>query len=273
MPLLTKTMPKLAVITINHNHGEMLKKAIESLHEQETPEPFSIFVVNNTPDKATKAWLNSAYPGVQVLENPQPQGFAQNINQVITHNPQYDFYLLLNPDVICQPGMIAGLLTAMAEDPHLGVAGPELLNFDGTVQPSRRRFASFWVLMYRALHIDAVFKNLPAVEHYLMTGDTFEDVTTVDWVTGAVMLLRKQALDQVGLMDERFFLYFEDEDLCCRMWQQGWKVCYVRSAQAYHAHLAEGRKKILSKANFHHLLSAFKMLIKYRGKISACTER
>jgi GT2 family glycosyltransferase len=266
-------MTKLAVITINHGHGEMIRKTIATLHEQVAREPFTAFVVNNVPDNATKTWLADAYPEVRVVENSHPLGFASNINRVITLNPSFDFYLLLNPDVVCLPGMIAGLMGVMAEDEEIGVAGPELLNFDGSVQPSRRRFASFRVLVYRALHIDALFKGLPAVDHYLMTGDNFEGITAVDWVTGAVMLLRKKALDKVGLMDERFFLYFEDEDLCCRMWQQGWKVCYVRSAQAYHAHLAEGRKKVFSRANIQHLLSAFKMLVKYRGKISACKER
>ena len=265
-------MDKLAVITINHNHGEMIKKAIESLHEQSFPGSFTTFVINNTADTTTKTWLANTYPEVQVLENAHPRGFASNVNQVITQNPEFDFYLLLNPDVICMPGMLADLMQVMAEDERIGVAGPQLLNLDGSVQPSRRRFASFRVLIYRALHLDALCKHLPAVDHYLMSRDVFKGITAVDWLTGAVLLLRKTALEQVGLMDERFFLYFEDEDLCCRMWQQGWKVCYVPFAQAYHAHLAEGRKKIFSRANFHHIHSAFKMLIKYRGKIGSCQQ-
>ncbi len=266
-------MDKLAVITINHDHGHMIRKTIDSLHGQNPRLPFVTYVINNTPDTDTSAWLAEAYPEVEVLQNPHPQGFAWNVNQVITRYPDFAFYLLLNPDVICLPGMIDGLLNVMASDPQIGAAGPALRNFDDTIQPSRRRFASFRVLVYRALHIDQLFKDLPAVDHYLMTRDVFDQVTEVDWVTGAVMLLRKAALDQVGLMDERFYMYFEDEDLCCRMWRQGWKVCYVPSAQAYHAHLAEGRKKILSRANLHHLHSAFKMLVKYRGKIEKCTQR
>lgn len=256
----------------------MLKKMIESLGSSGNggllalPQAARVFVINNVPDTAAKAWLTHTYPEVQVIENARPQGFAHNVNQVIQQNPDFEFYLLINPDVISLPGMIEGLLAVMERDPKVGVAGPELLNFDGSIQPSRRRFASFRVLIFRALHLDGIFKNLPAVNHYLMSNDSFDEVSEVDWITGAVLLLRKKALDQVGLMDERFFLYFEDEDLCCRMWQNSWKVCYVRTARAYHAHIAEGRKKILSKANFHHLLSAFKMLIKYRGKISKCTE-
>ena len=265
-------MIKLAVIIINHNHGEMIKKSIESLYEQKTADPFMVFVVNNTPDDGTRTWLMDDYPQVCLLENPSPKGFASNVNQVICQNPNFDFYLLLNPDVICLSGMVDDLMMVMTENDRIGIAGPKLLNFDDSVQPFRRRFASFRVLIYRALHIDKLFKHLPAVDLYLMNKDTFTGITEVDWITGAVMLLRKTALDQVGLMDERFFLYFEDEDLCCRMWQQGWTVCYVPWAKAYHAHLAEGRTKIFSKANTYHLQSALKMLIKYRGKISTCKE-
>jgi len=167
-------MEKLAVITINHDHGEMIRKAVTSLHEQMTSQPFRMFLINNTPDSPTKAWLAGAFPDVQIIENPHPRGFAENINWVITQNPKFDYYLLLNPDVICLPGMLENLIYVMAKDEKVGVAGPELRNFDDTVQPSRRRFASFRVLMYRALHIDAVFKNLPAVDHYLMSKDVFE---------------------------------------------------------------------------------------------------
>jgi GT2 family glycosyltransferase len=265
-------MAKLAIIIINHKHGDMIKKAINSIDSSATGISFKVFVINNVPDSKTTNWLADAYPDIHRVDNVRPQGFARNINQVIKHNPDFDFYLSLNPDVVCFPGMITNLIAVMTENLKIGVLGPELLNFDDTIQPSRRRFANFRVLIFRALHLDAIFKNLRVVNDYLMTNDVFDTVNDVDWVTGAVMLLRKQALDQVGLMDERFFMYFEDEDLCCRMWQNDWKVCYVRSAQAYHTHLAEGRNKILSKTNFYHLLSAVKILIKYRGRIGRCTD-
>lgn len=259
---------KLAVIIINHQHTEMIQKAINSLPENVVNEPHQLFVINNLPDERTAAWLADHYPQAVVIHPTRPRGFASNINSVIRENPDFDFYLLLNPDVICHDGMVDRLLTAMREDGQVGAAGPELLNPDGTVQPSRRRFARFKVLVIRALHLDKVFKGLSAVADYMMHGEEFEPISEVDWVTGAVMLLRKTALDQVGLMDERFHLYFEDEDLCCRMWRAGWKVVYVKHAQADHVHIAAGRNKIFSKENFHHILSAVKMLIKYRGRIS-----
>jgi GT2 family glycosyltransferase len=263
--------PRLAVITINHQHGEMITKMIDSLTAlAQSDQPAQIFVINNVEDEAVKTWLTTEHPEITLIENAHPKGFASNINATIRQHPAFDFYLLINPDVICLPEMIPALVRKMSEDSEVGVAGPKLLNMDGSVQPSRRRFATFPVLILRALHVDALFKNLSAVDRYLMNDVRFDSDVEVDWITGAVMLLRKQALDEVGLFDEQFYMYFEDEDLCCRMWQQGWKVCYLPDAQAYHAHLAEGRKRILSQANIRHITSAFKMLIKYRGKITQC---
>ena len=235
--------------------------------------PIQAFVINNIKSPETTSWLQKTYPETIILNNPKPRGFAANINTIITKYPNFDYYLLLNPDAICLPRLLVNLLQAMQEDRRVGIAGPQLMNMDGTLQPSRRRFASLPVLILRALHIDSLIKHLDTVDQYLMRDAFFTSTTAVDWITGAVMLLRKEALDDVGLFDERFFMYFEDEDLCCRMWQKGWKVYYVPNAKAYHAHIAEGRKKILSRANLHHITSAIRMMLKYHGKITNCTKK
>jgi GT2 family glycosyltransferase len=261
-------MTKLATITINHNHGEMIRETIKSLFSTCEEVSFKSFVINNRVDAETTAWLKDNFPSVELIQNGHPRGFADNNNRFIESHPEFDYYLLLNPDVVCLPGMIGALLNTMEVHPEIGVSGPLLMNPDGSVQPNRRRFANIFVLALRILHLDAIFKHLPAVDHYLMHDTQFSDKTEVDWITGAVLLLRKAALDQVGLFDERFFLYFEDEDLCCRMWREGWKICYVPQAQAYHRHIAAGRKQLFSKENFTQLASAFKMFIKYRGKIT-----
>lgn len=261
-------MTKLALVTINHNHGEMIQKTIESLFSSAQGIDFESFVINNVVDQATTTWLTENFPSVAVIQNKQPRGFAENINRFIQSHPNYDYYLLLNPDVVCLPGMVETLLSTMETHPEIGVAGPLLMNPDGSVQPNRRRFATFFVLVLRILHLDAIFKGIPAIDRYLMQDTQFSEPTEVDWITGAVLLLRKAALDQVGLFDERFFMYFEDEDLCARMWRRGWKVCYIPQAKAYHVHIAAGRNKPFSKASFAHIASAIKMFIKYRGKIT-----
>ncbi len=271
--MIQEVTPKLAVIIINHHHGDMLKRAVESIMNSSYDKPYQVFVINNLKDDAIKKWLTQAFPDIELIENDKPKGFASNNNQIIAEHADFDYYLLVNPDATCLSGMLSQLIVVMEDNPKIGVAGPRLINPDGTVQPSRRRFASFLVLLVRALHIDVLFKGLAVVDHYLMNDVEFNDIAEVDWITGAVMILRKKALEDAGLFDERFFMYFEDEDLCCRMWQQGWKVCYLNAAVAYHEHIAEGRKKILSKANFHHIGSAFKMLLKYQGRIVRCYDK
>jgi len=261
-------MTKLATITINHHHGEMIRKTIDSLFSSAQEVEFESFVINNVVDEATTAWLTETFPSVTVIRNQAPRGFAENINRFIQSHPKFDYYLLLNPDVVCMPGMIETLLGTMETSPEVGIIGPQLMNPDGSVQSNRRRFANFFVLVLRILHLDAIFKHIPAVDRYLMKDEHFTEPTEVDWITGAVLLLRKKALDQVGLFDERFFLYFEDEDLCARMWRKGWKVVYVPQAMAFHVHIAAGRNKPFSKASFSHIVSAIKMFIKYRGKIT-----
>lgn len=263
-------MHRLATIIINHLHGNLFQQTMESLPTLEGDFKKDIFVIQNMPDPPAKKWVKLNFPHAHLIENDSPKGFAANINQVLKTHTDYDGYLLLNPDVICLPGMLSNLIEAMTLNPKIGIAAPQLLNPDDTIQPSRRRFAPFLALVVRALHLDNILPQLKVINRYLMTDIKFEGTTEVDWVTGAAMLLRKTALEQVGLLDERFFLYFEDEDLCCRMWQKDWKVCYVPHAQAYHKHIARGRNKIFSKENFHQLLSAVKMLIKYHGNITRC---
>jgi len=262
-------LTKLAVIIINHRHGELYKTAVNSLKNSTYKNPYQIFLINNEGG-IDKAWLTQTCPEIEIIENKKPKGFAENNNRIIRENPGFDYYLLFNPDADCFPEMVSKLMSVMEKNPKIGAAGPRLINPDGSTQPSRRRFASFLVLLIRALHIDSLFRDLPIVNHYLMEDAEFEDLTDVNWVTGAVMMLRKTAFEDVGLFDERFFMYFEDEDLCCRMWQKGWRVCYLNTAQAFHVHIAAGRKQLFSKANFHHISSALKMLLKYKGNIKRC---
>jgi len=108
-------MTKLALITINHHHGEMIKKMVESLLGLGTEQPFNLFVINNLKDEGTTQWLAQAVPNVEVVENAQPQGFSSNINRIIRDHPDFDFYLLLNPDVICLPGDLSGGIYAAFE--------------------------------------------------------------------------------------------------------------------------------------------------------------
>jgi hypothetical protein len=256
----------LAIILINHNHGDLIKRTINSLGQLPDECPFHLFVVNNLPDPGLTEWLREGFPSVTRIENSVSRGFSANVNGVIRDHAWFPLYLLLNPDVVCLPGVLDRLISTMTQDDTIGIAGPRLLNMDGTVQPSARRFPNLPALVVRALHLDGLFRRSRFLRDYLQSETHITEVTPVEWIVGAVMMLRKAALDQVGLMDERFVMYFEDVDLCYRMWEAGWQVCLVPEAKAYHQALAESRKRYFSRARFRHIASALKYFLKHRSR-------
>jgi len=151
----------------------------------------------------------------------------------------------------------------------VGIMGPQLLNPDLTIQPSCRRFSTPLTLLIRGLHLDGIFKNFKPVYQYLMADYDHQTVRDVDWVTGALMIVRREAISEIGGMDERYTMaYSEDQDWCCRMWRGGWRVCYVPQARAIHDHLRTGMRKPWSKMARAQLMNAIRMFNKFDWKLS-----
>jgi hypothetical protein len=176
------------------------------------------------------------------------------------------YFLLLNPDVICLPGLLDRLVAFMDRNPDVGIAAPQLFDADGAAQPNCRRFPTPGVLAFRALHLDLIWRNHPAMRRYLMTLRGGSQEAGVDWVTGALAIVRRAAVDQVGMMDERYFLYWEDMDWCYRMRQAGWKVSRAPDAAAIHDHRREGVRRPFSRAGWEQVLGAIRFFFKFGWK-------
>jgi len=264
-------MLNLIIIVVNHNHGDLARRAVESLYTLPDQTRFQLIAVDNATTDGFAGWLSNCYPQATVIKNIHPQGFAHNNNQAIRHAPDSTYILLLNPDIECQPGLLDILIAFMDAHPNVGIAGPKLLNPDLTSQPSARRFSTPLPLLARGMHLDGILKNTRFMRDYLGADFNSEDAMEVDWVTGALMIVRRRAISQVGLMDEDYFLYAEDQDWCCRMWRAGWSVYYVPQARAIHKHLREGMRKPWSKATRYQLISAFLMFRKFGWRLSRTT--
>ena len=171
------------------------------------------------------------------------------------------YTLLLNPDVICLPGLLDRLVEFMDRHPEASIAAPQLLNEDGTRQPNCRHFPTPGTLALRALRADEIWKT-QHVRRYLMEDEPVRS-GSVDWVTGAVMVARRAAIEAVGLLDERYFLYWEDMDWCYRMRRAGWGVFLVPEARAIHLHQREGVRRPLSRAGRAQLLGAARFFRKF----------
>jgi len=261
-------MLDLTIITVNHYHFSQIQGAITSLYNLPDRAAFQLIAVDNTPQDKFSAWVSTAHPNVKLIQNKRTQGFAENVNQAIHAAPSSRYILLMNPDIECKPGVLDELVAFMDCNSDVGIAGAKLFNPDGTIQPSARSFSTPLLLFIRGLRLDRILRHIGAVRRYLMADLDHEQVADVDWVTGAFMIVRHQAIEQIGAMDEGYFLYAEDQDWCCRMWRGGWRVCYVPQAQAIHAHIREGIKKPWSKAARYQLITAVRMFLKFGGRLS-----
>lgn len=260
--------PVLSVIMVNHGHGESAIKAVQSVLSLKDRVTIEIIFIDNSLTDGAADWLEKNVPNIRLIQNNSIKGFAHNCNTGMRAARGSGYIVLMNPDVQCLPGVFDELVKFMEVHNDVGIAGPKLLNLDGTPQMSTRRFLTPLMMIIRALHLNVILRKMNFVREYLMSDFDHMQIADVDWVTGAFVIIRRKAITQVGLMDERYFLYAEDQDWCCRMWRGGWRVCYVPHAQAIHAHLQEGFKKPWSKAARHLLVSAIRMFWKFGGKLS-----
>ena len=260
-------MTDLSIIIVNHDHLPFLKTGIPSLYGLDSKSTVQVVLVDNASRDGAYEWTRENYPQIEIIRNNIQKGYTENANLGIRALQNGRYVILMNPDIVCLPGLLDELTGFMDRHPDVGIAGPKLLNPDLSIQPSCRRFSTPETVLLRGLHLDGIFRRKMA--EYLMADFDHNSVTDVDWVSGALLIVRPEAIAQVGLMDEdRYFLYSEDQDWCCRMWHKGWRVAYVPQAKAIHVHLREGIRKPWSRSARWQLKSAFRMFQKFGWRLT-----
>lgn len=256
----------IQIVTISHFHRPFIERNVPLFLDGIRKVSGNVLVIDNAND-GTAAWADGRDPRLSVICNEAPRGFAANTNQAIARR-QSRYVALVNPDVVPEPGLFRGLVEFMDQNPGVAVAGPLLRNPDGSIQVSARAFSTPLVVLIRGLRLDRFLGWTPAVRDYLRPPLSRDRACDVDWVTGAVMIVRRAAIDAVGPMDERYFLYSEDQDWCCRFWRAGWRVAYVPTVSATHVHLRDGIRKPSSAAARHQFVSAIRMFHKFGWRLS-----
>src|SRR5439155_3090302 len=191
-----------------------------------------IVVVDNASDDGSLDIATATLDHVHVIHNDRNTGFAVAANQGI-RAATGDVVVLVNPDAVAAPGAVAALAAAIAAHPRAGVVGGFVRNPDGTVQPTKRAFPS---LGQAALHglVGVVWPNNPGTRAYTLADASFEEPRRVDWVAATAVAVRREAFEQVGGFDERFFFFVEDVDLCRRLADAGWEVWFEPRAEFTH---------------------------------------
>jgi len=246
----------------------MVINTIESIFNIECKNKFDLYLINNTSEDQIIEKIKLSFKQVIIKNNNKPKGFSENVNTII-NNYVYKYYLLINPDIVCLKGVIDILVEYMESTTDVAIAGPQLLNPDGSIQFSCRRFSKITSIFIRGLHLDKVFKQNKIISQYLMNDFDHNKILNVDWITGAFMILRSRAINKIGNLDsENFFLYSEDQDLCLRAWKQSWKVVYIPKAKAIHHHLRYGVNRPFSKNALQQIVSTYNLFKKHNWRLT-----
>jgi GT2 family glycosyltransferase len=223
-----------SIIIVNYNSGDSLARCLDSI-EQLEKEARVLVVDNASTDGSEKAAERSGR--VTLQRNAENLGFGRAVNQGLART-EGEFVLLLNPDCELRPHALDLLVSELCRHPHSAIAGPKILDSDGAVQGSARGDPTLLTGLFgRSTLLTRVFSGSKLARRNvrldLMTGEASSD-EDVDWVSGACMMARRDMLSAVGGFDERYFLYWEDADLCRRLRGRGWSIRYVASAAVVH---------------------------------------
>lgn len=192
-----------------------------------------IIVVDNSSTDGTPEFIRERFPSIKLIRNASNLGFAKGTNIGIKE-ASGDYVSLINSDVIVPAGCIESMYRYMEQNKNIGMLGPRMLGVDGQVNRSTMVFPTVWNTFCHAIALDSLFKRSKWFGGFLMKELNSQKTTDVDVLNGWFWMVRRRALDQVGLLDERFFIYGEDIDWCRRFHQSGWRVVLFQEASAVH---------------------------------------
>jgi hypothetical protein len=226
------TIPlSVTAVVVSYNCRDALR---DCLHKLTTPSnSVPIIVVDNASADGSAEMVAQDFPTVELIKNARNRGFAAACNQGIRACATA-FILLLNPDTLLERAELQKLQNFIGSQPNVGACGPRVLNADGTLQPSCRAFPTFGAMICDELGLSRLFPHSRRFASYRLSGWEHDQTSDVDQLMGSCLLVRRMALEHLGLLDERFFLYFEEVDLCRRMWQTGWRVSFIADATVTH---------------------------------------
>jgi len=230
----------LSIVIVNWNTRAFLAGCLRSLADnlQAWPGPsVETFVVDNASSDGSAAMVREGFPAVRLIENAENVGFARANNQAIGQ-AHGRYILLLNSDTEVQAGAMETLVAFMEANPRAGAAGPRLLNSDGSLQPSCSPMPTPGREFWRLLFLEAVWPRAT----YPMRRWDWATPRQVEVIKGACLLLRREALAEVGALDESYFMYTEEVDLCYRLAQAGWQRWWVPTATVIHHGEASSRQ-------------------------------
>ena len=233
----------LSIVIVNYNTEKLTLECIASVYKSHLPYTFEIFVVDNHSSDNSVEAIKKHYPKVKLIENQENVGFSKANNQAITQ-AQGRYILLLNSDTIVKENTLAAMTQYMDNHMDVGAAGCEVVLSTGELdQACHRGFPTPQASFYYMSGLAKKYPNSPKYNSYHKSYLNMKEIHEIDCLVGAFMLVRKEAIDQVGMLDEEFFMYGEDIDWCYRIKEAGWGIIYNPTVSIIHYKGASSRKK------------------------------
>jgi N-acetylglucosaminyl-diphospho-decaprenol L-rhamnosyltransferase len=267
--------PDLSVVIVSWNVRDLLRRCLTSvLHPRtHTPTPtpsLEIVVVDNASTDGSVEMLRAEFPQVALIANADNRGFTVGNNQGIAA-AQGRYVMLLNPDTEVLGDALVALVRYMEAHPDVGLVGPQLLYPDGSVQSSRRRFPTLATAFLESTWLEP-WAPRSLLRRYYVLDQPDTATLDVDWVTGAAMLARRETIEQVGGMDEGFFMYSEELDWCRRIKAAGWRAIYYPAAQVVH-YEGKSSEQAVPARHINFQRSKIRYFRKYHGPVVATALR
>jgi GT2 family glycosyltransferase len=264
-----------AVVIVSWNVRELLRACLTSVGASTLPT--HTVVVDNASADASADMVRTEFPDVTLVAAAENLGFTRGNNEGLRvlgllgeadsrRPPQPSPVLLLNPDAELLPGALETLVAYLAEHPKVGAVGPLLLNSDGSIQSSRRRFPTLLTVLAESTPLEWHWPGNPWARRYRMADVPPDSAGPVDWVTGAAMLVRGEVLAALGGFDEGFFMYSEEVDLCRRMLSAGWQVHFVPGARVLH-HEGQSSGQVAPQRHLYFQRSRVRYMRKHHGRL------
>ena len=261
-------MYDISVIIVSWNVRELLKRALQSVLDDARAANLAveIIVVDNASRDGTVEMLRADFPRARVIANTENAGFTRGNNQGLASASDARYLFLLNPDTEIFPGALRALTAFMdaPENARAGIVGPQLVYADGTLQSSRRRFPTFATALLESTKLEQLFPRNRWLTNYRLLNTDDARAQDVDWVVGAAMFARRAVYEQIGGLDERFFMYSEELDWCLRAKQNGWRVLYFPDARVLH-HEAKSSAQAIAQRDIYFHSSKVRYFKKYHG--------
>lgn len=250
----------LTIIIISWQVRDLLNRCLASIYQETRGIKFEVIVVDNASTDQTAEMVAEFYPQAVIIANLKNRGFARAGNQGLKQ-ARGNHILLLNPDTIIIGRAVERMVEFLNNHPEAGIAGCKILNADQSIQPSVRKFPTLpdQLLMLFKLH------HFIKLKDYLLLGFDYQASAEVDQVMGAFFMINGLAREKIGLLDEQFYIWFEEVDYCRRCRQAGFKIVYTPLASVIHLGGQSFSQKFQLKNQWNFSQSRCRYFLKYHG--------